>query len=170
MGNITIFKCENLQLRLRRKNTMINKELYEYSKKNDILLIPLIKEYNLNNLYPILDQVESWNVFIIGNDKTYILAKTKHFRNEVNDQILNNKKYQGINVKFFNFLDKIWNLTLKGENIQIFVYAVKTLFLLNSYSFKNQNGNIIGAVCFLREAGLINEKIFQNTHNIDNKI
>jgi hypothetical protein len=117
-----------------------------------------------------LDQVASWNVFIVGNDKTYILSKTTHFDKDMNNNILNNKKYQGMDVKFFNFLDKIWNVTLRGENIQVFVYAKKTLFLLNSYSFKNQSKQIIGAVCFLREAGLINKKIFdENNGSLSDK-
>ena len=175
MGNvINIFKCENVSLKFNFKRrplpgSYIDKDLYEYSKKNDILLIPLLNDYQLNNLYPIMDEVEKWDIFIIGSDKTYILAKTRSFKNRINDEILNQKIIQNIDKKFHQFLDKIWERTLNGRNIQIFVYTRKTLYFLNSYSFKNQNNDIIGAICFIREAGLVDDSVFDNTVIKNNK-
>lgn len=178
MGNvINVFKCENVSFRfnLRRRNTQfIDKELYEYSKQNDILLIPLLNDYELNNLYPIMDEVEKWDIFIVGSDKTYILAKTRSFTNRINDGILNKKINDNIDNKFHDFLDKIWDRTLNGKNIQIFVYTRKTLYFLNSYSFRNQKNDIIGAICFIRNAGIVDESVFdnniiQNNKFIDNK-
>ena len=158
--DLTIFNCGNFNIFSRNRKKLIKQRLFDYSKKNDIILIPLLKEYSLDNLYPIGDEVHKWSIFIVGNDKTYILAKTTHFIEKINNDILNKKTYNGMNIKMYNFLDQIWDLTLKGTNLQLFVYTESTLFLLNSYSMLNEKGQVIGATCFMRDAGVIDKKIF----------
>ena len=145
-------------------------DLYDYSKKNDIILIPLVKKYNLENLYPVEDEVEKWNIFVVGNDKTYIQAKAPDFsKNIKEDEMLNTKGKSYMEERIFNFLDRIWDKTLNGQQIQIFVYTFRTLYLLNSYSLRNTDNNeIIGSICFMRDAGLVDKDIFDiNNKNKD---
>jgi hypothetical protein len=148
----------------------ISKELYDYSKQNDILIIPLVKEYNLDNLYPVEDEVEKWNIFIVGQDRTYIQAKVTDSIFEINeDKILNTRgNKESISLRFKEFLNKIWNQTLKGKQLQFFTYINSKLFLLNSYPFRNNKNVIIGGICFIREAGIIDKKIFDLDVIFDN--
>ena len=144
-------------------SNIISQELYDYSKQNDILIIPLIKEYNLDNLYPAEDEVEKWNIFIVGQDKTYIQAKVTDRIFEINEsRILNTRgdDENNISPRFKTFMDKIWDYTLLGKQLQFFTYINSKLFLLNSYPFKNNNNKIIGGICFIREAGIIDKNIF----------
>lgn len=164
-------KIEELEIKIEKLEKLkepneILEDLYDYSKKNDIVLIPLVKRYNLENLYPIEDEVEKWNIFIVGNDKTYIQAKAPDFsKNIKEDEMLNTKGKSYMEERIYNFLDKIWDKTLKGQQIQIFVYTFRTLYLLNSYGLRNENNEIIGAICFMRDAGLVDKAVFDINNN-----
>ena len=143
------------------KTHKIDKELYDYSKENDILIIPLVKEYNLDNLYPKEDEVEKWNIFIVGQDKTYIKAQINEKSFEIKKELINNRADNDkVSPRFQIFLDKIWNNTLRDNQLQFFTYINSKLYLLNSYPFKNHNKKVIGGICFIREAGIINKKVF----------
>lgn len=165
-------RIEQLEIKIEQLKKLkdppeILEDLYDYSKKNDIILIPLVKKYNLENLYPVEDEVEKWNIFVVGNDKTYIQAKAPDFsRNIKEDEMLNTKGKSYMEERIYNFLDKIWDKTLEGKQIQIFVYTFRTLYLLNSYALRNTDNNeIIGAICFMRDAGLVDKEVF----DINNK-
>ncbi len=150
-----------------KNQNKVEEDIFNYSKENDILLIPLVKEYNLANLYPKEDEVEHWSIFIVGSDKTYILAKLNnkmglHEDIKQNELLNNVANHNNMSKRFKDFLDKIWDKTLNDAQIQIFIYMNSRLSLLNSYPLKNKNNNIIGAVCFIREAGLIDKTIFAN--------
>ena len=162
MGNILHFNFEKFvccdKVNINEQTNMVDKKLIKYTKENDILLIPMINGYELDNLYPVADQVEFWNIFIIGCDKTYICAQNIDFCKE--EEILNKSGVGAMEERIFDFLDKIWTETLADKQIQIFVYLNSKLYLLNSYPFKNKKDIIIGACCFIREAGLIDKKAF----------
>lgn len=154
------FVCNVSSENIIKKNHFVDDELIQYTKQNDILLIPLVKHYHLDNLYPVQDEVESWNIFIIGNDKTYILAKCPDFKQDIDENILNTKGIS-MNKRIFNFLDMIWDKTLtNNQEIQTFIYTNGSLFLLNTYQIKNKSSAVIGAICFMRHAGLIDKSIF----------
>ena len=155
MGNL----CGNFCNKNQEKDLS---DFYEYTKKNDILIIPLINEYHLANLYPKEDEVEKWNIFIIGSDKTYIFAKVSDDTFEINENnILNNDGVNSMSNRFKNFLNKMWDTTLSGTNLQFFTYINSKLYLLNSYGLNNKKNEIVGATLFIREAGLINQNIFK---------
>lgn len=168
MGNCLPIK-KNITINM---PTNISPELYDYSRQNDILIIPLVKEYNLDNLYPKEDQVEQWNIFIVGQDKTYIQAKVTNTLFEIDEKkILNTKGDEKISIspRFKHFLDKIWDYTLSGQKLQFFTYISSKLFLLNSYPFLNDCDEIIGGICFIREAGIIDKNIFDTNYQNTNK-
>lgn len=154
---IKLMCCETIVV----NKSFINQELYDYSKENDILIIPLVKKYNLKNLYPEEDEVEKWNIFIVGNNKTYISANI--FENSfgiIGEKLLNDTGIKNMPKRMYDFLDKVWDYTLKGKQLQFFCYINSKLFLLNSYPFYNSNKKIIGGICFIREAGMVDKKIF----------
>lgn len=161
------FSSKNISVNI--PEHIIAKDIYEYSKRNDILIIPLIREYNLDNLYPREDQVEQWNIFIVGQDKTYIQAKIRDPIFEINENKLLNTQGQdeeAVSPRFKEFLDKVWDNTLQDIQLQFFTYINSKLFLLNSYPFKNKENKVIGGICFIREAGIIDKAIFDKNINI----
>ena len=169
MGNCLPKKQININI----PTNIIAQDLYDYSKQNDILIIPLVREYNLDNLYPKEDEVEKWNIFIVGQDKTYIQAKITDRIFEIDEKkILNTQGnvHDSISPRFKTFMDKIWDNTLNNIQLQFFTYINSKLFLLNSYPFKNNQGNIIGGICFIREAGIIDKNIFDRNVITDREI
>ena len=167
MGSVIqkVICCENLNvscIKSPKQKTM--NDIYEYSKKNDILIIPLVKNYVLDNLYPKEDEVEKWNIFIVGNDKTYILSKIIDKTFEIDDVSLLNNKASPLNMseRYYKFLEKIWEKTLNGIDLQFFCYIDTKLFFLNSFSLKNSNNVIIGGICVIRDAGIVDKSVFDN--------
>lgn len=129
------------------------RDVMRHGKKYQITILPISTNYKLDNLYPITDAVEKWNTFIVGNDMTYILSKVYDdiFKEEITNEILLNKKSNNLIAEDLHlFLVSVWKETLKGNNLQFFMVYKSKLFFCNSYNFKNQSNNVIGAILFIR--------------------
>lgn len=157
MGS-SISIIENLNLtcvlpffKKKRKQGINN--LMDESHNYNLHILPISSDYILQNLYPITDRVNEWNTFIVGNDKTYILSnvcdnKYLNFTTE-NTEIVDTRGHK-LPIEIFEFFDKIWTITLKGENLQFYMVVKSVLYFINTYSLKNTNDKIIGAILFMR--------------------
>lgn len=142
----------NLNFNFKTKNKKKNFEkLFQTGKTLKISILPISSDFTIENLYPITNQVHRWSSFVVGCDKTYILSNVGdlNLKQFFDENVLNNK---GIKLpdEIFNFLDHIWSITLKGEDVQIYMVFSGSIYLLNSYAIKNKNNKIIGAIAFIR--------------------
>lgn len=119
-----------------------------------VYMLPMQHDHNLiNNLYPDWDKVDLWNIFIIGNDKTYILANIKTFFNQASppgNAALNNNGVAGLDEWLQRFLDPLWDVTLQGHHLHFVMLLQGRTYVCNSYPFRNQTRKVIGAILLIR--------------------
>jgi len=130
----------------------LDRNIYHVTRKYKISILPITPNFDIDNLYPLTDHVELWNIFIVGNDKTYILAN-------VNDPFITlpqatrlpNKQGQDIlpNELVIVF-DSIWTKTLMGKQLQFYMVWNGKLYFINTYPFFNGKRKVIGAILFMR--------------------
>ncbi len=138
----------------------IDKKLYEVSLKYKIAVLPIQENYDLDNLYPITDQVHLWTILVVGNDKTYIhVSNPDPFRHIPNlDSTVLNKKAEGIlPAEMIGFLDPIWDTTLNGHQLQFYIVFDGRIFFVNTYPFYNGRQKVIGAILFMRRFDTITD-------------
>jgi hypothetical protein len=140
----------------------LNQELYNVSKKYKISILPIQNGFNLENLYPLTDRVHLWNIFIVGKDKTYILASCKNLKIP-NVEHLPNKTADGIMPdELKNFFDPIWDKTLQGNQLQFYIVFDGQTYFVNTYPFLNEKKRVIGAIMFLRLFETMPDIYYQN--------
>jgi hypothetical protein len=133
----------------------LDNKIYQVSREHKISILPIVASYDIENLYPLTDQVHLWNTFVIGNDKTYILANicdSAVAQGEYIDQneLLNKKANGIIPMDFSLFMDVVWDKTLTGKQMQFFMVWNSRLFFTNTYPLFNGSSKVIGAVMFMR--------------------
>lgn len=130
----------------------LDKKIFNLSKEYKISILPISPNFDIENLYPLTDHVESWNIFIVGNDKTYILANIndKHIMIP-NAESLPNKLGQSVLPEELVILfDGLWCKTLQGKQLQFYMVWNGKLYFVNTYPFYNGVNKIIGAILFMR--------------------
>lgn len=136
------------------KQDELDKNIINICKEYHITILPITSnvDVDIDNLYPVTDHVELWNIFIIGNDKTYILAKVndKHINIPNIDKLLNRKAENLLPDELRKIFDKIWDKTLSGKQLQFYMVWNNKLYFINTYPFFNGKGKIIGAILFMR--------------------
>lgn len=129
----------------------LHNDIYNVSRQYKVSILPITPNFDIDNLYPLTDNVELWNIFVVGNDKTYILANIKdpHIQIPCPDQLLNN---QGrlLPKELVIVFDSIWNKTLSGKQLQFYLVWNSKLYFINTYPFYNGNKKVIGAILFMR--------------------
>jgi hypothetical protein len=155
MLNINIFENFDISFSCFQKPKVedeLDKKIYNVSREYKISILPITPNFDIDNLYPLTDHVELWNIFIIGNDKTYILAN-------VNDPhiVLPHKEHlanrQGQNIlpdELMIVFDSVWTKTLQGKQLQFYMVWNSKLYFINTYPFFNGKGKVIGAILFMR--------------------
>lgn len=146
------FKCFPWGKKYKKRNYDIDRNLYDVSKEYRISILPINHAYDIENLYPITDHVELWNIFIVGNDKTYILANINDDHiNIPNHEHLSNRKGQNILPdELFKIFDRVWSTTLSGQQMQFYMVWNGKLYFINTYPFFNGKQSVIGAILFMR--------------------
>ena len=135
--------------------------------QHKICILPVRNDFDLDDLYPRNNHVDSWSSFIVGKDKTYILANTP----DCNATGLVNHKGTGILPSSIEqFLDPVWDRTLEGNQVQLFMMYDSKTYLLNSYALKNDRDQIIGACMFMRLVDSLPNTIFQKTSSMSNEM
>jgi len=160
MLNFNIFEQFSCILKpslFRRTNTKfvddgLNRNIYNVSKEYKISVLPILPDFDIDNLYPITDKVHTWSTFIVGNDKTYILANItdSHICIPYSENLINHK---GINIladELTAFFDIVWTNTLSGKQLQFYMVWNGKLYFVNTYPFFNGKKKVIGAIMFMR--------------------
>lgn len=130
----------------------LDRNIYNVTQNYKISILPITQMFDIDNLYPLTDHVELWNIFIIGNDKTYILASI----NDPHINCIDGKSFankQGGSVlprELLEVFDSLWSKTLSGRQLQFYMVWNAKLFFVNTYPFFNGKGKVIGAIMFMR--------------------
>ena len=134
--------------------------------------------YSINNLTE-TNHVENWVISGVGTDKTYIFANLNALPmdvatadasirdpKELADKLLNNKADNILHPDLEKFIDPLWDVTLKGNPLQLFIVIKHLSFLVNSYPLINSNGVINGAVMFMRFYNPSNQNLSHELHRV----
>lgn len=144
-----VFNCFCAPKTTETKDDIFNK-IHTLSNKHNISILPTASTFQLDNLYPKTNQVHTWSTFVIGKDKTYILANVNNLEISNANTVLNKKAGGILPDAFVEFFDPIWDKTLSGVQLQFLMIYDSYTYLVNSYSFKNDMGEVIGACIFMR--------------------
>jgi hypothetical protein len=130
----------------------LGSKLYNVTREYKISILPITQNFDIQNLYPITDHVELWNIFIIGNDKTYIMANINDPNITIpnSDQLPNHKGHNILRDELLKILDTIWDRTLTGKQLQFYIVWNGKLYFINTYPFFNGKNKVIGAILFMR--------------------
>jgi len=134
------------------KKDKLDKKLYDVTHKCKLSILPITTKYDIENLYPITDHVEHWNIFIVGNDKTYILASVNdpHIHIPNYEQLPNKQGKNIIPDELTKVFDSVWDSTLQGNQLQFYLVWDSKLYFMNTYPFLNDKKKVIGAIMFMR--------------------
>lgn len=135
----------------------VPKAIRDVATKHSITIIPYAQHIVAGgtedtNLYPAANQVEKWNIFVVGSDKTYILAHVNDTMTPVpNIEYLANRK--GTNIlppEMEEFFDAVWDKTLKNNNLKLLVAWNERLFKVSSFPLINKSKVVVGATLFMK--------------------
>lgn len=133
----------------------LDRNIYAASHRHCINILPILPNFDIQNLYPITDAVEKWNILVVGSDKTYILASLKDpfIRMEpedAGDRLPNRQGHHVMPTELNAFFDPVWDKTLTGRQLQFYIIWNDRLYFINTYPFFNQGHDVIGAILFMR--------------------
>jgi hypothetical protein len=182
MFNFNLFENINLKFfcfgaKNKHEEAEFDKKIFQISKEEQISILPIVPTFDIENLYPLTDHVHLWNIFIIGNDKTYILANIKDPFMHIPemDNIVNKQGQNILPSGLFKVFDGIWTKTLSGKKLQFYMVWNSRLYFVNTYPFLNGKDIVIGACLFMRSFETITENNYIQINsssieeNIDNK-
>lgn len=128
------------------------RRVYSNAKKHNIHVLPVEATFQMDNLYPTSNKVETWNTFVVGNDKTYIMVNINdNHLNIQNPHALHNHTAENIlSLELREFFDPVWDATLQGNRMEFFISWNDKLFITNTYPFINDHSQVVGAIMFMR--------------------
>ena len=149
----------------RRASIDMDKEIFKVSREYKISILPITQNFDIDNLYPLTDHVELWNIFIVGNDKTYILANVRdlHINIPNHDALPNHKGSNILPDELSKLFDTVWDKTLTGRQLQFYMVWNGKLYFINTYPFFNGARKVIGAILFMRAFETMPELRFATT-------
>ena len=141
----------------------LDRNIYQVSREYKISILPIIPNFDIDNLYPLTDHVELWNIFIVGNDKTYILASINdpHICLPQAKDVANHKGNNILPDELVVVFDSVWSKTLSGKQLQFYMVWNGKLYFINTYPFFNGQGKVIGAILFMRAFETMPETRFE---------
>jgi hypothetical protein len=130
-------------------------KLRAVATKSSITILPIWaepKDAPTHNLYPVTNQVETWNIFVVGSDKSYILAQVHEPLTNVpnHNALLNRRADNIIPPDMQEFFDSVWDNTLQNVSLQLFVAWNNRLFRVNTFPLVNELKTVVGATMFMR--------------------
>lgn len=127
----------------------LDRNIYNISRKYKVSILPITPNFDIENLYPLIDHVELWNIFIVGNDKTYLLANIIDPHMKI-PRVSPSKAASILPKDLENILDSIWTKTLSGKQLQFYMVWSSRLYFLSTYPFLNGKSKVSGAILFMR--------------------
>jgi hypothetical protein len=172
MFNFNLFESLNLDFaccknepKVKEPQYVLDKNIYNVTREYKVSILPITANFDIDNLYPLTDHVELWNIFIVGNDKTYILANIKdpHIVIPNSDDLHNHQAKNILPSELEKILDSIWDQTLRGVKLQFYMVWNGKLYFVNTYPLRNGKNLIIGATMFMRAFETMPEAKFAQT-------
>jgi hypothetical protein len=124
------------------------KDLLAFNERYNITILSVIDDYVFENLYPKTNQVQCWNVFVVGNDKTFIVSNNTDFN--IPDDITNTRGERIPSQELKDFFDEIFEKTLTGQDLQFLMIFSNKTYVVITYYLSNQNKKVIGACAFIQ--------------------
>lgn len=143
----------------------LHKNIYHVTPEYKVSILPIQANFDIENLYPATDQVHIWNIFVVGSDKTYILANVndEHICIPNAEYLPNHQGPKMLPNELVMVFDNIWTKTLSGSKLQFYMVWNGKLYLINTYPMSNNKNKIIGAILFMRGFDTVPEsKPFEN--------
>ncbi len=144
--------------------------LQTVASKHSIVILPVWVDDDIDdtNLYPETNHVETWNIFVVGSDKTYILSYVQNPLTQVpnHEMLLNHKSDNIIPGEMQEFFDAVWDQTLMTNSLQLYVSWNGYMFQVNTYPLINELQVVVGAVMFMRSFNHMN--FAQNKVTLEN--
>ncbi len=159
-GIVNCFFPSCISKKEKKENERLVQERFEsrlksVGSKYNIAILPVISDYEIENLYPVTDQVHKWNILIVGSDKTYIHASIYDLDIPETENLVNNRGTTVLSHELNEFFDPIFDNTLNGRKLQFLIIWRKTTYLVNTYPLENQSNKVVGAIMFVRAYELL---------------
>lgn len=167
-----ICKCFGLEDKKIKRKSHSSKFIEDIVSDSKISILPISPNFDIDNLYPITNHVQLWNIFVVGSDKTYIMAniKDQHIKFNKSDDLLNRKGSNILPEELNEMFDSIWERTLKGNRLQFYMVICGKLYFINTYPFINDKQKINGGIMFMRSFDIMPPVESDNISINDNRI
>ena len=146
---------ESSKKKQEKEQHRLHQRMRSIGHKYNIAILPVISDYEFENLYPETNQVHQWNILIVGSDKTYIHASIYDLEIPEAESLLNNKGANVLGKELNEFFEPVFDSTLEGNRLQFFIIWRKTTYLVNTYPLLNNCDRVVGAIMFIRAYELL---------------
>jgi hypothetical protein len=136
-----------------KKQKQKNKDFYEkrlmsLQKDNEVKVLPFLSFLPLNDIFPRTNHVAEWSVYIIGKNKRLVVSQDNL---QLSDVDMLNKKYDSVlEGKNGEFFDTVFDMIVNGHESQFILVYQDRMYFANTYSFRNENKEVIGGILFIR--------------------
>lgn len=154
-GVINCFFGNRKQRERKLENQKFQSKIERIGAKYNICVLPVMAEFEIENLYPVTDQVHKWNILIVGKDKTYIHANIYDLDIPEAENLPNHKGANVLGLELNEFFDPVFDKTLDGKKLQMLIVWRKNTYLVNTYPLTNQRNGVVGAIMFIRAYDLM---------------
>ena len=127
----------------------------ETGELNNVIVLPTRQGVILDNIYPINNHCEFFNILIIGSDKNYLFHRLYDLSFPGSEKLTNSKYVEKMPSSLRNILESIWDKTLGGKILHFYmIYKGKT-YLTNAFPLQNEQNKSVGAIAFIRNVETI---------------
>ena len=150
-----------------KQNKEKQKQFYEeklinLQKENQVKVLPFLSFLPLTDIFPATNHVAEWSVYIIGKNKRLVVSQDNL---QLSDVDMLNKKYDAVlDGKNGEFFDTVFDMIVNGHESQFILVYHDKMYFANTYSFKNENGSVIGGILFIRLYSSMTELVPKNSH------
>lgn len=123
-------------------------KLINLQRENHVKVLPFLSFLPLSDIFPATNHVAEWSVYIIGKNKRLVVSQDNL---QLSDVDMLNKKYDAVlDGKNGEFFDTVFDMIVNGHETQFILVYQDRMYFANTYSFKNENGTVIGGILFIR--------------------
>lgn len=151
--NIKIGRCFCFQPQDNKSNDIDT--IAETGELNNVIVLPTRQGVILDNIYPINNHCDLFNILIVGSDKNYLFVRFHDISFPGSEKLVNTKYIEKMPSSLRNILESIWDKTLGGKILHFYmIYKGKT-YLTNAFPLQNEQSKSVGAIAFIRNVETI---------------
>jgi hypothetical protein len=133
-----------------QNNNKFVESIHELGQQYNISVLPVHANFEIDNIYPETNQVDKWNIIIIGSDKTFVHVHLYDLQIPDAQLFLNHRSGAVLGKELKEFFDPVFDATLCGRQLQFLIGWSGDIYLVNTFPIRNPNSNVIGAILFIR--------------------